>query len=41
MAIYREEYYLSRSEQDPGTPEHIEWKARRDRSHNTAENNCC
>ncbi|KJV80280.1 replicative DNA helicase domain protein [Orientia tsutsugamushi str. UT76] len=25
MLIYREEYYLSRSEPDPGTPEYTEW----------------
>ncbi|KJV77230.1 replicative DNA helicase [Orientia tsutsugamushi] len=37
ILIYREEYYLSRLEPDPGTPEHIKWKARQDRSHNTAE----
>ncbi|SPR07972.1 replicative DNA helicase [Orientia tsutsugamushi] len=37
MLIYRDEYYLSRSEPDPGTREHIEWKARQNKCYNTAE----
>ncbi|KJV99130.1 replicative DNA helicase [Orientia tsutsugamushi str. Sido] len=37
MLIYREEYYLSRSEPAPGTPEYTEWIAKQDRCHNTAE----
>ncbi|BAG39709.1 replicative DNA helicase [Orientia tsutsugamushi str. Ikeda] len=37
MLIYRDEYYLSRSEPDLGTREHIEWKARQNKCYNTAE----
>ncbi|SPR09354.1 replicative DNA helicase [Orientia tsutsugamushi] len=37
MLIYWDEYYLSRSEPDPGTREHIEWKARQNKCYNTAE----
>ncbi|WP_342638089.1 DnaB-like helicase C-terminal domain-containing protein [Orientia tsutsugamushi] len=37
MLIYRDEYYLSRSEPDPGTPEYTEWKARQNKCYNTAE----
>ncbi|SPR08096.1 replicative DNA helicase [Orientia tsutsugamushi] len=37
MLIYQDEYYLSRSEPDPGTREHIEWKARQNKCYNTAE----
>ncbi|SPR07930.1 DNA helicase [Orientia tsutsugamushi] len=37
MLIYREEYYLSRSEPDLGTTEHMEWQEKQDRCFNTAE----
>lgn len=37
MFIYREEYYLSRAEPSPDTPEHAEWKDKQDRCYNTAE----
>ncbi|SPM44508.1 replicative DNA helicase [Orientia tsutsugamushi] len=37
MLIYQNEYYLSRSEPDLGTPEHMEWKARQNKCYNTAE----
>ena len=35
--IYREEYYLSRTEPEPGTPGHEKWQAEMDRVHNLAE----
>ncbi len=37
MFIYREEYYLSRSQPREGTPEHATWQADMDRVHSTAE----
>ncbi|SPR02344.1 DNA helicase [Orientia tsutsugamushi] len=37
MFIYQDEYYLSRSEPDLGTPEHMEWQEKQDRCFNTAE----
>ncbi|KJW06661.1 dnaB-like helicase C terminal domain protein [Orientia tsutsugamushi str. UT144] len=37
MLIYRDEYYLSRSEPDLGTPEHMEWQEKQDICFNTAE----
>ncbi len=37
MFIYREEYYLSRMEPDPGTEKHLEWQDRMAKAHNIAE----
>lgn len=37
MFVYREEYYLGRSEPREGTPEHIEWQHRMDDVHGQAE----
>ncbi|KJW03767.1 replicative DNA helicase [Orientia tsutsugamushi str. Sido] len=37
MLIYRDEYYLSRSEPDPGTPEYTEWVTKQNKCYNTAE----
>ncbi|SPR05801.1 replicative DNA helicase [Orientia tsutsugamushi] len=37
MLIYRDEYYLSRSEPDPGTPEYTEWFIKQNKCYNTAE----
>jgi replicative DNA helicase len=37
MFIYREDYYLSRTEPREGTPEHLEWQDRMSAVHNTAE----
>jgi replicative DNA helicase len=37
MFIYRAEYYLSRTEPDPGTDKHQEWQERMDSVHNVAE----
>lgn len=37
MFIYREEYYLSRTEPDPGTDKHMEWQDRMNNVHNVAE----
>ncbi|SPR13755.1 replicative DNA helicase [Orientia tsutsugamushi] len=37
MLIYRDEYYLSRSEPNPGTPEYTEWVTKQNKCYNTAE----
>lgn len=37
MFVYREEYYLSRTEPREGTPEHIEWMEAMDQVHAVAE----
>ncbi|HEY3799937.1 MAG TPA: replicative DNA helicase [Caulobacteraceae bacterium] len=37
MSIYRESYYLSRSEPRDGTPEHLEWTEKMDLIRNEAE----
>ena len=37
MFIYREDYYLSRKEPDPGTEAHEKWQQDMDRVHNLAE----
>ena len=37
MFIYREEYYLSRKEPEPGTPEHLEWRQQMDAVDGVAE----
>ena len=37
MFVYREEYYLSRTEPREGTPEHIEWQTQMSEVHGTAE----
>lgn len=37
MFIYREEYYLSRTEPDPGTDKHVQWQENMSRAHNIAE----
>ena len=37
MFVYREEYYLSRLEPEPGTPAHAEWFQKSDRAHGKAE----
>ncbi|MBB4659196.1 replicative DNA helicase [Parvularcula dongshanensis] len=37
MFVYREEYYLSRTEPREGTPEHLEWQARMDEVHGVGE----
>ncbi|SPR14920.1 replicative DNA helicase [Orientia tsutsugamushi] len=37
VLIYRDEYYLYRSELDLGTPEHMEWQEKQDRCFNTAK----
>ncbi|WP_435640541.1 replicative DNA helicase [Micavibrio aeruginosavorus] len=37
MFVYREEYYLSRSEPEPGTDKHIEWQQKMEQLHNVAE----
>lgn len=37
MFIYREEYYLARTEPQEGTPKHAEWVARMDQAMNKAE----
>jgi len=37
MAIYRESYYLSRTEPREGTPEHLTWQDEMDRVRNEAE----
>ncbi|MAF98263.1 MAG: replicative DNA helicase [Micavibrio sp.] len=37
MFVYREEYYLSRTEPDPGTDKHLEWQERMERAHNIGE----
>lgn len=37
MFVYREEYYLSRLQPEPGTPKHMEWQERMDKSLNIGE----
>jgi replicative DNA helicase len=37
MFVYREEYYLSRTEPEPGTEKHLKWQESMDRAHNVAE----
>lgn len=38
MFVYREEYYLSRAEPEPGTDKHLKWQERMGEVHNVAEN---
>ena len=37
MFVYREEYYLSRTEPEVGTEKHMQWQERMDQAHNVAE----
>lgn len=37
MFVYREEYYLSRMEPEPGTEKHLKWQERCGQVHNVAE----
>jgi replicative DNA helicase len=37
MFVYREEYYLSRTEPEPGTEKHLQWQERMDKAHNVGE----
>lgn len=37
MFVYREEYYLSRSEPEPGTEKHMKWQEGMERAHNIGE----
>ena len=37
MFVYREEYYLSRSEPEPGTEKHMKWQENMERAHNIGE----
>ncbi|MDH5721710.1 MAG: replicative DNA helicase [Alphaproteobacteria bacterium] len=37
MFVYREEYYLSRTEPEVGTDKHLQWQERMDRAHNIGE----
>ncbi|MCB1784044.1 MAG: replicative DNA helicase [Alphaproteobacteria bacterium] len=37
MFVYREEYYLSRAEPEPGTEKHMEWQERMERAHRVGE----
>ncbi len=37
MFVYREEYYLSRTEPEPGTEKHLKWQESMDKAHNIAE----
>ena len=37
MFVYREEYYLARTEPEVGTDKHMDWQDRMDRSHNVGE----
>jgi replicative DNA helicase len=37
MFVYREEYYLSRMEPEPGTEKHMKWQERCSQAHNIAE----
>lgn len=37
MFVYREEYYLSRSEPEPGTDKHLSWQEKMATAHNVAE----
>lgn len=37
MFVYREEYYLSRTEPEPGTEKHMEWQEKMERAHSVSE----
>ena len=37
MFVYREEYYLSRTEPEPGTEKHMQWQESMERAHNVGE----
>lgn len=37
MFVYREEYYLSRTEPEPGTEKHMAWQTSMERAHNIGE----
>jgi len=37
MFVYREEYYLSRTEPEPGTEKHMQWQESMERAHNIGE----
>tara|TARA_X000001036_G_scaffold333977_1_gene312848 strand:+ start:3177 stop:4748 length:1572 start_codon:yes stop_codon:yes gene_type:complete len=37
MFVYREEYYLSRTEPEPGTEKHMKWQESMERAHNVGE----
>lgn len=37
MFVYREEYYLSRAEPEPGTEKHMKWQESMSRAHNIGE----
>ena len=37
MFVYREEYYLARSEPEPGTDKHLQWQERMEQAHNVGE----
>lgn len=37
MFVFREEYYLARTEPTEGTPEHAEWQEKMDKAHSKAE----
>lgn len=37
MFVYREEYYLARSEPEPGTDKHMKWQESMERAHNIGE----
>lgn len=37
MFVYREEYYLSRTEPEAGTEKHLKWQASMDQAHNIGE----
>lgn len=37
MFVYREEYYLSRAEPEPGTEKHMKWQESMERAHNIGE----
>ncbi len=37
MFVYREEYYLSRTEPEPGTEKHLKWQESMEKAHNVGE----
>lgn len=37
MFVYREEYYLSRTEPEPGSEKHLKWQESMERAHNVGE----
>ncbi|MCC8969528.1 hypothetical protein H8B01_03470 [Bradyrhizobium sp. Cham227] len=37
LFLFREEYYLSKLEPKPGTPEHMEWQTKNESCHNRLE----